>query len=37
MTSRLILNSSPMSVQNVSIRTINVAGISNITLSKLAR
>ena len=37
MSSQLILNSSSMSAQSISIRMINVPRISNIILSKLAR
>jgi len=37
MSSHLILNSSSVFVQNISIMMINVTGISNITLSKSAR
>lgn len=37
MSSQLILNSSYMSVQSISIRMINVPRISNIILSKLTQ
>lgn len=37
MSSQLILNSSSMSAQSISIRMINVPRISNIILSKLAQ